>query len=94
MWGDFDCDGILAALDALKAMLGILLLPYPGAGQGCPLSGEPVFPGSDLIWGDSDCDGTPEVEDVVPIFASLAGTPIEPEGDCPSIGDPVAGVPG
>jgi hypothetical protein len=86
IWGDIDCSGVLAALDALKLILGFLELPYDTP-PSCPEVLQDVIVSGGQAWGDVDCNSGVEVLDAMAVLATVAGTPLEITG-CPVIGEP------
>jgi len=89
-WGDIDCSGLLAALDALKLMLGFLELSYDKP-LTCPVVGDGVVVTSadQRTWGDIDCSGAVNATDAVYVLASLADAPKTPVSGCPAVGDTI-----
>jgi hypothetical protein len=88
LWGDIDCSGILEALDALKLLLGFLVLPYDSP-PSCPGVLEDVTISGTQDWGDIDCSGGVDASDASYVLARAAGTPRTPPPDCPAVGDAV-----
>lgn len=89
LWGDDDCNGAVAATDALKNLQEIAAIAYTQT--------EPCFPIGDVVevspagfgnypWGDVDCNGSLASTDALGILRHLAGLPVNQEANCPGIG--------
>lgn len=89
LWADHDCDGAVAATDALKALQHLAALPYqqsdPCFGFGDPVSVSPAALGG-LLWGDVDCDQDLDAADALGVLLSIAASPVNQQPGCPEIG--------
>lgn len=84
--GDVDCDGDVDAVDALKILQFVAVLPFAQE-PGCPQIGEPF---SDQLFGDVDCDGDVDAVDALKILQFVAGLPFEQMEPCADIGTALA----
>ncbi len=95
-WGDTDCSGAVAAIDALKTLQEVAGLPY---GQTVPCftlgSTVGVSPAgfTQRTWGDVDCDQDVDSVDALGIIRSVAARPVNQQPGCQTIGRPVTVVP-
>jgi hypothetical protein len=100
-WGDNDCLGGIAALDALPTLLHEAGVAAPAAAGvaaptgGCPNVGETLHTASfgDRIWGDLDCSGHFDAPDLLLILRYVADLPPANLQDCPALGIIVALAP-
>jgi hypothetical protein len=102
-WGDNDCLGGIAALDAVPTLLHEAGVAAP-AGEtgvsaptgGCPNVGQTLHTASfgDRIWGDLDCSGHFDAPDVLLILRHVASLPPANLQDCPALGIEIVLQPG
>ncbi|MCH8813928.1 MAG: PD40 domain-containing protein [Chloroflexi bacterium] len=93
LWGDDDCNGAVAAVDALKNLQHVADIEFTQNDPCFPL-GETVGVSpagvTDYLWGDVDCDQDVDAVDALAILRSIAAfPPLETGPDCPDIGAPV-----
>jgi len=89
LWGDDDCNGEVAAVDALKNLQEVAGLPYsqnePCFDLGGTVSVAPAG-ATERIWGDVDCDSDVDSVDALGILRKLVAFPVNQQPGCPEIG--------
>lgn len=89
--GNLDCDGGLAATDALKELQSVASIPYQQA-QGCPKIGDQVQIvqvagiGTPVLWGDLDCNGVVAATDALSLLRYIAGLSVNQQQPCIEVG--------
>ena len=93
-WGDNDCLGGIAALDALPTLVHGFGLAATSESS-CPQIGQSLNTASfgTRIWGDLDCSGYFDAPDVLLILRYVANLPPANLQDCPALGITVALAP-
>jgi hypothetical protein len=85
-WGDVDCGSSVTVIDARKAVLAALGLPYTQP-AGCPLLTDTrTVNGTPRKWGDVDCDGNMNVIDARKLVLASFGLPFSQQPGCPPVG--------
>ncbi|MCH8813930.1 MAG: calcium-binding protein [Chloroflexi bacterium] len=92
LWGDDDCNGAVAAVDALKNLQHVAAIDFTqndpcfplGETVGVSLAGVTNYP-----WGDIDCDQDVDAVDALGILRSIAAFPVSQKEGCPEIGSEV-----
>ncbi|MFQ5473818.1 MAG: TolB family protein, partial [Dehalococcoidia bacterium] len=96
LWGDNDCNGAVAAVDALKTLQEVAGLPY-GQTEPCFAFGSSVGVSAagltQRTWGDIDCDLDVDSVDALGILRSIAALPANQQPGCPSIGSAITVAP-
>lgn len=89
--GNLDCDGGVAATDALKELQEIAGLPYNQT-EPCPDIGTQVEivqvagNGTVVTWGDLDCNGAIAATDALALLRYIAGLGVNQEEPCIDVG--------
>lgn len=89
--GNLDCDGGVAATDALKELQDLAGIPYQQT-QPCPAIGEQVQVvqvagnGTPLTWGDVNCDGAIGATDALSLLRYIAGLAVNQNQPCIEVG--------
>ena len=92
LWGDDDCNGAVAAVDALKNLQEVAGLPYSqtdpcfGLGESVDIQ---LASATERIWGDVDCDGDLDSVDALAILRKIAAFSVNQQPNCPEIGSSV-----
>lgn len=84
LWGDYDCNGDVDPIDALKVLRDDAGLPVAQA-EDCPEPASNVtIDGDPGIWGDLDCGGSQTPTDALKTLRHDAGLPVTQEPGCPA----------
>jgi hypothetical protein len=90
-WGDNDCSGGIAALDALPTLVHGFG-PAGPVGNNCPAIGDSLDTAAfgTRVWGDLDCSGQFDAPDVLLILRYVAELPPANLQNCPALGTTLA----
>ena len=92
IWGDDDCNGAVAAVDALKDLQEVAGIPYSQTDPCFPLGdsvGVTVAGTDQILWGDVDCDGDVDAVDAFAILSHIVAFAVNQVQPCPAIGDAI-----